>query len=37
MVEYLRTVEAGLIVAHTVLCGGPWPGPLLAEMAGSSA
>jgi hypothetical protein len=34
---HLRTVEAGLTVADTVLCGGRWPEPVLAEMAGSSA
>jgi len=29
---HLLTVEDGLIVADTVLCGGRWPASLLAEM-----
>ena len=29
---HLLTVEDGLIVADTVLCGGRWPAALLAEM-----
>jgi hypothetical protein len=34
---HLLTVEAGLIVSDTVLCGGRWPEPLLAEMAAGNA
>lgn len=30
---HLVTVGAGLIVADTVLYGGPWPGQPLAELA----
>jgi len=30
---HLVTVDAGKIVADTVLCGGRWPAALLAEMA----
>jgi hypothetical protein len=33
---HLLTVEAGQIVADTVLCGGRWPESLLTEMAGSA-
>ncbi|MDT4964444.1 MAG: hypothetical protein QOF87_4091 [Pseudonocardiales bacterium] len=33
---HLLTVDDGQIVADTVLCGGRWPEPLLAEMAGSA-
>ena len=33
---HLLTVDAGLIVADTVLCGGRWPQSLLAEMAASA-
>ncbi|PZS30287.1 MAG: hypothetical protein DLM58_13930 [Pseudonocardiales bacterium] len=33
---HLLTVERGLIVADTVVCGGRWPASLLAEMARSA-
>lgn len=33
---HVLTIDAGLIVADTVFCGGRWPAPLLAEMAGQS-
>jgi hypothetical protein len=33
---HLLTVDDGQIVADTVLCGGRWPEPLVAEMAGSA-
>jgi hypothetical protein len=34
---HLLTVDAGLIVSDTVLCGGRWPAALLAEMAATGA
>lgn len=34
---HVLTIDAGLIVADTVLCGVRWPASLLAEMAASSA
>ena len=30
---HVLTIDAGLIVADTVVCGGRWPASLLAEMA----
>ncbi len=33
---HLLTLDAGQIVADTVLCGGRWPESLLAEMTGSA-